>query len=256
MIIPGLVSVTFRQLSAEEVVRLVEQAGLTAVEWGGDVHVPAGDLAAAATTRERMAAAGLTTAAYGSYYRAGFSDPGEWEPVVRTAAELGAPLVRVWANKVGSAEAGPERRAETVHALRKAADSAAEHGIRIALEYHANTLTDTLTSATALLAEVDRDEVVPYWQPRGGQDLYSALAEVHALMPELVTAHVFSWGPGGFRDRLPLADRADLWRPVLAELASDGADRYALVEFVPDDSPTVFLRDAATLRHWISHPNG
>ncbi|WHT20801.1 TIM barrel protein [Crossiella sp. CA-258035] len=256
MIVPGLVSVTFRQLGVPEVVRLVEEAGLSAIEWGGDVHVPAGDLAAAEATRKLTAQAGLAVAAYGSYYRAGHSDPAELAPVVRTAAVLGAPLIRVWAGKLGSAEASPDERAATVHALRRAAEAAAEVGIRIAVEYHRNTLTDTLASATALFAEVDRAEVVPYWQPAGGQDVGSALTEVRALLPELVTAHVFSWGPGGGKDRLALADREDLWRPVLTELAADGRDRYALVEFVPGDSPEVFRRDAAVLREWLATPDG
>ncbi len=39
----GLVSVTFRQLSPEEIVRVAREAGLTVIEWGGDVHVPPGD---------------------------------------------------------------------------------------------------------------------------------------------------------------------------------------------------------------------
>ncbi|MCK2241163.1 MULTISPECIES: sugar phosphate isomerase/epimerase [unclassified Crossiella] len=256
MIVPGLVSVTFRQLGVPEVVRLTAAAGLEAIEWGGDVHVPAGDLAAAETARELTAAAGLTVAAYGSYYRAGHSDPADLDPVVRTAAALGAPLIRVWAGMLGSAEATPAQRACTVQALRRAGEAAAGHGMRIALEYHRNTLTDTLASATALFAEVDRAEVVPYWQPAGGQPGAVALTEVRALLPELVTTHVFSWGPGGGKDRLPLAERADLWQPVLAELAADGRDRFALVEFVPEDSPAIFLRDAATLRDWLTHPLG
>jgi hypothetical protein len=44
MIRTGLVSVTFRQLSAEEIIKLVVCAGLEGIEWGGDIHVPHGDL--------------------------------------------------------------------------------------------------------------------------------------------------------------------------------------------------------------------
>jgi len=70
MLIPGLVSVTFRQLTVEEIGELATECGLQAVEWGGDVHVPPGDFAAA----RRALDTGLKVAAYGSYYRAGVSD--------------------------------------------------------------------------------------------------------------------------------------------------------------------------------------
>jgi 3-dehydroshikimate dehydratase len=45
MIHPGLVSVTFRKLTPVEVAGLVKKGGLKSIEWGGDIHVPHGDLA-------------------------------------------------------------------------------------------------------------------------------------------------------------------------------------------------------------------
>ncbi len=242
MLIPGLVSVTFRQLTVPEIGELALECGLRAVEWGADVHVPPGDSAAVG----QALGTGLEVAAYGSYYRAGVSDRAELAPVLETAAELGAPLVRVWAGTSGSAECAD--RGAVVDALRHAVERAAALGVKIALEYHRNTLTDTLDSTVRLLDEVGG--VVPYWQPSGGQDVLSAVHEVRTLAP--VTAHVFSWGPGGFEDRLPLAARPDLWKPVLAELARDGAERHALLEFVRDDSPEQFREDAKTLLGYLT----
>ena len=43
----GLVSVTFRQKSVEEIAALTAEAGLSGVEWGGDVHGLPGDREAA-----------------------------------------------------------------------------------------------------------------------------------------------------------------------------------------------------------------
>ncbi|MCX7868671.1 MAG: hypothetical protein N2322_01855, partial [Terrimicrobiaceae bacterium] len=104
---PGLVSISFRQLAPAEIVRLCTRAGLGLVEWGGDVHVPHGNLEAAKSVRRLTADAGLHTAAYGSYLRLGQPEP-SLEAVLDTAAELGAPVVRVWAGSKGSAEATPE----------------------------------------------------------------------------------------------------------------------------------------------------
>ena len=47
---PGLVSVTFRQLAPEALIDLAARAGLAAIEWGADIHVPPGDDANAVRT--------------------------------------------------------------------------------------------------------------------------------------------------------------------------------------------------------------
>ena len=74
MIHPGLVSVTFRALSPAQVVDLVRQAGLRGIEWGGDIHAPPGNAARAREVRHLSLEAGLSVAAYGSYYRAAQSE--------------------------------------------------------------------------------------------------------------------------------------------------------------------------------------
>lgn len=237
--IPGLVSVTFRHLSPAAIVALVAGAGLAAIEWGGDVHVPAGDVRTAREVRARCADNGIAVEAYGSYYRA----EGDFGPVLATALALGAPRIRVWAGSAGSAE--QPGRAAVVEDLRAVAALAGGEGVEIAVEYHAHTLTDTLGSALDLFAEVPA--LKPYWQPPVGSTVDDALAAVAALSP--VAVHVFSWAENGAR--LPLAAREDLWRPVFAALP---AGCHALLEFVRDDSPEVFARDAATLRHWLAAP--
>src|SRR4051794_38844460 len=68
-----LVSVAFRHLSPKDVVALVRQAELNSIEWGGDVHVPPGELGVADEVARLMHDAGLIVASYGSYYRVGTS---------------------------------------------------------------------------------------------------------------------------------------------------------------------------------------
>ncbi|MCP3802845.1 TIM barrel protein [Allokutzneria sp. A3M-2-11 16] len=248
MIVPGVVSVTFRQLSVPEIVRLTADAGLRAITWGGDVHVPVGDLAAAERARSLTGDAGLIVEGYGSYYKAGESEPAAFADALRTAVALGAPVIRVWAGVTGAADTDPARRAAVTEDLRRCADLAAVHGTRVAVEYHVETLTDDIDSATRLFDEVDA--LVPYWQPKETPEVDACVKEVRSLLPKLRTVHAFSWGPDGFTERLPLADRADLWRPVLAELNADGQDRFVLLEFVPDDSVEQFRSDAAALLGW------
>ena len=40
----GLVSISFRSLSVDEIIDLVKDAGLEAIEWGRDVHAPCDDV--------------------------------------------------------------------------------------------------------------------------------------------------------------------------------------------------------------------
>ncbi|MFB9907046.1 sugar phosphate isomerase/epimerase family protein [Allokutzneria oryzae] len=248
MIVPGLVSVTFRQLSVPEIVRLTADTGLKAVTWGGDVHVPVGDLAAAERARTLTADAGLVVEGYGSYYKAGDSDPASFADALRTAVALGAPTIRVWAGVAGSADIDPRQRDAVTEDLRRCAELAAVHGVRVAVEYHVETLTDDIDSATRLFDDVDA--LVPYWQPKETPEVDACLKEVRSLLPRLRTVHAFSWGPDGFTERLPLAARADLWRPVLAELGSDDQDRFVLLEFVVEDSLEAFRADASALLEW------
>ncbi|MFC4564369.1 sugar phosphate isomerase/epimerase family protein [Nocardiopsis mangrovi] len=252
MLVPGLVSVTFRALTAEEVVDLTREAGLRTIEWGGDVHVPPGDTGRAREVGDRCRAAGLAVGGYGSYHKAGVTDPAGFPEIVATAVALGAPRVRVWAGTTGSAETGPAQRSRTVADIRRCADLAAQAGIRITVEHHVESLTDDLDSALRMHAEAASPALVPHWQPRESPDVDACLREVTALLPRLESVHAFSWGDDGYTERLPLGDRADLWRPVLGLLAADGARREVLLEFVQDDSPAAFLRDAAALRDWIA----
>ncbi|MCO5546656.1 hypothetical protein L7F22_000090 [Adiantum nelumboides] len=193
MLLLGLASVTFRERSVPDVVRLAVDAGSEVVEWAGDRHVRPGDRAAASAARGACAGAGLRIGTYGSYHKAGASDPGEFDAVVATAAELGAPRVRVWAGTAASADVSPAGRAATVDALRRCADAVAERGMGLLVEHHVESLTDGLDTALRLRAEVGHPALVTHWQPRELPDTDVCLAEVRALRP--ATVHAFSWVP-------------------------------------------------------------
>jgi sugar phosphate isomerase/epimerase len=250
MIHSGLVSITFRQLSPREIVDLVVRAGLAGVEWGGDIHVPHGDLQRAREVRRMTQDAGLQVAAYGSYYRVEQDDSASFEPVLATAVELGAPVVRVWAGTRGSFEADAAYRAEVVALSRCIADMSAEECVAVAYEFHDGTLTDTNESARNLLEAVAHANVKSYWQPPRGSEVAYNLDGLDAILPWLLHAHVFSWGAAG--ERLPLAEGEAGWMQYLRKIASSGRDHFAMLEFVQDDAPESFVRDAATLKQWLA----
>jgi len=245
----GLVSVTFRQLSADEVVDVAAKAGLAAIEWGGDVHVPLGNLVTARRVKAMCEDRGLAIATYGSYLRAGSVDREEMRSAVATAEALGAPRIRVWAGNVGTAQAGVGDRMAVTRGLGELADVAAGSGVEIALEFHRNTLTDEVDSTITLLLDVGAPNLKTYWQPPVDLDDAQCLEQLEALMPWLSTVHVFSWWPSN--TRLPLAARESLWRRVLDRLAAEPREINALLEFVADDSPEQLAKDAADLHSWV-----
>ena len=59
MLKTGLVSVTFRDKTPEEIISAVKQCGLDGIEWGGDVHVLPGDVSRAREIRHLTDKPGL-----------------------------------------------------------------------------------------------------------------------------------------------------------------------------------------------------
>lgn len=255
-IVPGVCSVTVRHLGIEEVAKLAAEAGLWALEWGGDVHVPPGDGAAARRACTATAAAGLRTASYGSYLLAdGDGSPDTTARVLDTAVALGAPNVRVWAPF--GVEPGSSRTGEVADTLRAVCASAAERDLSVGLEFHGGTLTETAASAGALLDAVAAPNLATYWQPpywiagrRPGDDA----ADVESLAPRLSHLHVYEWA--GADDRRPLEEGRDRWRGVVAALREASGPprpepRVAFLEFVAGDDPRALLRDARTLHELL-----
>lgn len=255
-IMPGVVSVSFRKLTPREIVALSVRAQLAGIEWGGDLHVPHGDLEQAREVRQMTRDAGLEIAAYGSYYFTGESEANglSFGQVLASACALGAPLIRVWAGKRASSLADSTYRKAVVDDACRIAATAATAGVTVAFEFHANTLTDTLESATALLAATSAAGMRSYWQPSSGWTPAAKLAALHAMMPHLTNLHVYHWQA---HDRRPLAEGSAEWAEYLETVKTHtDTPRWALLEFVRHDEPEQLVPDAATLRHWLGCANG
>lgn len=256
MFIPGLVSISFRQLNVPQIIQLCADHGLTAIEWGGDVHVPHGDVAIAEATRKATVAAGLSVAAYGSYYRCNpTAEQPIFDDVLASARALQAPIIRVWAGTLGSAETSPTRREAIAEDLKRIGDQAAAAGLRIALEYHQNTLTDDPDSALSLIGQVNHPNVGLYWQTSNGRSADYSHGVLQRLLPHISHLHVFHWNfaEDGSFDRRPLAEAFDTWvRFLRSAKPAPGQSRHLLLEFVRNDSTAQLASDAETLNNLIS----
>ncbi len=255
MFIPGLCSITFRALSAEEVVRLAGSSAVRAIEWGGDIHVPHGEIGRATDVRKMTEDAGLSVASYGSYYRVGEETSLPFSAVLKTALALGARVIRVWAGRQGSAQADAAAWKTVVEESRRIASEAEREGIVVAYEYHGNTLTDTRQSAVRLLRDVGHPAMKTYWQPFSHLSVEENLLGLRDILPYLVNIHAFWWTiRDGTTAREPISAGAEAWKRYLREAAATGRNHHILLEFVAGDEPEAFLRDAQTLSSWLSRP--
>ncbi len=216
MILPGLCSITFRALTADEIIPLVVKNGLKAIEWGGDIHVPAGRLDLAAAVGRRCTEEGLLTPSYGSYFRVTpESDKSVFASILETACTLGARTVRVWADKKSSREMDVDyfrRLADAGHALCEMAASASRN---VGFEYHLGTATDTNESAIQLIQTIAHPAARLYWQPRQKTSVPDRLAGLREAAPFLAHLHVFQW-TGEHDTRHPLAEGSTDWQRYFA----------------------------------------
>jgi sugar phosphate isomerase/epimerase len=251
MIQSGLLSITFRSLSAREICALAQQANLRGIEWGGDIHVPPGVKQTAREVAQLTRDHGLSVASYGSYYRAGTG--ADFAPVLESALELDAPSIRVWAGEA-SANCDAARRDEIIQDLYTITIQAAKNGIAVATEYHSGTLTDTLASASLMLEETAEWGLKTLWQPLvfGGENIIEEnLTELRKVRARLLNVHVYHWIQDGEEiDRRPLSEGRAAWQSYFAELQNH--DTWALLEFVRDGSAPQFLDDAHVLNELIA----
>jgi 3-dehydroshikimate dehydratase len=256
MLKTGLVSVTFRKLMPEEIIALVKEAGLDAIEWGGDVHVPSGDFIQARKVRRLTEEAGLQIASYGSYYKVGIDD--HFAEVLETAAELGAPSIRIWAGNRASADADSLWWDRVTEKTKRISDLSGAKGIHLSFEYHNNTLADDLESAVRLMNAVNRAQVHLYWQPQLDLDTAANLNVLTGVSQWLSNIHVFHIVK---QQQLALSDGFNEWSqyfqlfPVLPVLPVLEGQRYALLEFVKNEAPEQFIEDAKALKSLVQSYN-
>lgn len=249
MIIPGMVSATFREKPAEEIIGLCVEAGLKAVEWSENAHVMPGDPSGAGKLYEKTLEAGLTVAAYGSYYRLGQNEDveGTFGASLASAKALHAPLIRIWAGTEPSEAVSEERRKVLAAEAVKICDMAEAEGIKVAMEWHKNTLTDTNESAMKFLKEAGHGNLYCLWQPTVALNMAQRTEGLDLLGDRLLNLHIYYWLEGV---RRPLAEGTDEWRQYLEHVNRD-EDRFGLLEFVMGNTREQFLEDAKVLHELL-----
>lgn len=250
MIIPGMVSATFRDQSPEHIIELCSQAGLKAIEWSENAHILPNDPSGAKILGEKTRSAGLKVAAYGSYYRLGEQEKERINETFKasliSAKAVDAPLIRIWGGKLPSQDVDDENRKRLAEEARMISELAKEQQIKVALEWHKNTITDTNESAEQFLKEVESDNLYCLWQPTVALNMRERCAGLEMLRKEgkLLNIHVYYWLDGV---RRPLSEGLGEWKQYLSQV-DPCQERFGLLEFVMGNTEEQFLEDA---RAWI-----
>lgn len=240
----GLCTISGRDRPLAEVIEIAADVGYDAVEiWGKD-HVNGGSETECRTVNGMVTQNGMEVTAFGSYLRAGTDDfADEVDHEVAVADRLGAEMIRVWAGRGSYTDHDPTYFDRVVEDLRTTADRAADRGVEVTVEKHANTLTDTLEGARAVIDAVDHPNCGLNYQPGFSVRADEIDREVDELAGMTNHCHlqaVPARGAGG-GDRCPLSEAFYDVEGVLACLQRDGFEGPTMVEFVTDDRP---YRDA------------
>ena len=242
MFYAGLVSVSFRKLSPEEIVRVAVAAGLNYIEWGSDVHAPYTEQERLEEIRQLQEAYGVSCCSYGTYFRLGVTPIDELPGYIRAAKLLGTNILRLWAGNMSPCKYSEEEKQALIAQCRKAAILAENADVILCMECHRNTYTETKENALELMQAVNSPAFRMYWQPSARCSEEENLAYARSLKE--YTYHIHAFQQKG-ADKYSLADGVDEWKTYLQEFCGD---HYILLEFMPDGLVETLPREADALR--------
>jgi sugar phosphate isomerase/epimerase len=216
--------------------------------------VPYDNLENAGSVNQEMSADNLTTASYGSYYRLGEpNEPEIFNMILETAVRLHAPMIRVWGGTEGSGSLNAQNRDNIIKDALNIAAKAKKANIKISLEYHQNTITDTAESALDFIKEVRKkggDNIYLYWQPNQNLPFDDNRKALEKICPYLSNVHVFAWEKAV---RLPLCEHKEQWTNYINIIKNHSGENHDfLLEFVKDDSAVQMIEDSKILNELIN----
>lgn len=238
----GLVSISFRKNTVEEIFKAVKGAGLTCIEWGSDVHAPYNDTQKLQRIAELQKEYGIECCSYGTYFTLGVNTIEELESYINAAKILGTDILRLWCGDKSSKDYSQEEKAEFFEICKKAAKIAEKHNVKFCMECHNFTFTDTKETALELMKEVNSPHFRMYWQPNQYTSKEENFAYAELLKEYTEHLHVFNWEGD---NRYPLEESVYLWKQYLEIL---GDNKHLLLEFMPDDKIETLPTEADALR--------
>ena len=229
MLHTGLVSISFRSLSCEELIEHLIKCGLKNVEWGSDVHAPVDNEERLYEIKKLMDEKGINCCSYGSYFRISVTPLEDIYKYIKAAKILGTNIIRLWCGNRGTAVITKEEKEKLFADCKALSKIAEEEDVIFCMECHNDTYTDNVNTALELMQEINNEHFRMYWQPNQFKTFEENMYYAKTLSSYTYHLHVFNWAG---HDRFPLIDAVKTWKDYLTNFEGE---RYLLLEFVPDD---------------------
>lgn len=241
----GLVSISFRGLSVDEIMDLCEKNHLKYIEWGSDVHAPCDDAERLAHIVAEQERRGLICSSYGTYFRVGINPVEEIYGYIAAAKTLGTKIIRLWCCKGNYENYTAEERERILSDAKALAKIAEAEGVTLCMECHNNTYTNCLEGARELMETVQSKHFGMYWQPNQFKSYETNLEYAKEIAPCVTQIHVFNWEE---KNRYPLKDAVETWQSYLSCFRGEHA---LLLEHVPNNLPEELSAEAEALRQIV-----
>lgn len=241
----GLCSVTFRKMSAAKVVEIAKKAGISYIEWGGDVHI---------TNREEARIVksicdneGIKICSYGSYYRVGCEDKRKWEEICLIANAMGASSVRVWLGNKDSEETTRAEYGQILKDLKSICAVAKKYNLLVCPECHDNTYNNNTDALLKIKNELNADNFKTYFQSRYFRYDYD-IDRIERTFDFIENVHI-SYRDLAREQRFRRKDKHYIDK-LLKKLLEMNYDGVVLVEFVKGSKKRHFLKDVKKLKNY------
>ena len=238
----GLVSVSFRKHSPEEILKATRNAGLSCIEWGSDVHAPCKDIPKLREIADLQKKYGITCSSYGTYFNPEIHPLADLTDYIIAAKILGTNILRIWGGTKRGADMTEEELFSFTDTCQKAAALAKAQDVTLCLECHMRSVTETPDFALTLMEAVNSPHFRMYWQPFQWLDTEGSLTVARTVSPYVEHIHVFNWKGSG---KFPLREGTEAWKRYLSVFKTP---RTLLLEFMPDDRIETLSDEADALR--------
>ena len=237
----GLVSVSFRENSPEEILDAMKRTKLTCIEWGSDIHAPCKDTEKLNELVRIQDKYDISCCSYGTYFRLGTDDLSELEYYARAAKILGTTIVRIWCGDRNAAEYSESEKQVFFYTAKTAAEIAEKLGVTLCMECHNKSYTETLDGALELMKAVNSGHFRMYWQPNQFKSIETNVEYAKTVSSYVENIHVFNWKEN---NKYPLIDAAEEWKKYLSFF---DVPKNLLLEFMPDGKIESLEKEAEAL---------
>ena len=222
----GLVSISFRDKTPSQILKAMNDCGLSFIEWGSDVHAPPQKAAEIADVQKMY---GVECSSYGTYFRFGTNPLSELCEYIYAAKMLGTDILRLWCGNKNSEDYSQKEKESLFYECREASEIAKKHNVILCMECHNRTYTNSTLASLELMENVNSPYFRMYWQPNQFKSFEENMEYAKAISPYTKNIHVFNWRG---EQRYSLHEGIKEWK---AFLSAFGKEHTLLLEFMPDD---------------------